>query len=237
MAHASSIGLADWCVNLNGDINTACNGAGSGGMSTNPDGGSIILTSFSQLAEPTVNTLGSVVINLGAGTNQSVAFYADYDVDYPTLGAFLDSGTVHGPVPASYSYELSDPNTSNIFADFSGSTLPNTNSVGTPSGPPSPCCDVAFALAVAGINVVSGGSGTVTFTVGTVAPTSGFFIQQTNSVTSDSIFLSANVSTVGQVGNVPEPSTFWLFFGSLGIGIAILLIRQKRAGVRGPSGL
>ncbi len=33
-ASAGDIGLADWCVNVNGDINTACNGGtgGTGGL-------------------------------------------------------------------------------------------------------------------------------------------------------------------------------------------------------------
>ena len=31
VAQAGQVGLADWCVNVNGDTSTACNGGGTGG--------------------------------------------------------------------------------------------------------------------------------------------------------------------------------------------------------------
>jgi hypothetical protein len=217
---ASVAGLADWCVNLNGDINTACNGAGSGGTSTNPPGGSISLASFSKVLEPGTNTLGSVTINLGVGNNQSVGFYADYDLDFLAFGAFQDFATVVGAVPAGVTYEADNPNSSNIFSDFAGNALPNVNNVGTAAGPAVPCCDVAFALAIGGVNVPSGGTGTVTFTVGTTVPTTGFYVRQKNFDLSDSIYLSESVVVTSSTGMTPEPSTFVLSLGVLGALIA-----------------
>ena len=113
-AQAGSVALADWCVNLNGNTSAACNGGGSGNAS-------ISLASFDQTLSPGTNNLGSITITLGQGNNQYVSFYADYDVDFATYGSFDDSANiVNGAAqPANYTYELSDPNSSNLFSDFS----------------------------------------------------------------------------------------------------------------------
>jgi len=223
---ANTTALADWCVNLNGDVNTACNGAGSGGTSTNVDGGTINLVSFDTSLEPALNGLGSVTISLGTGADQSALLYADYDLDYATYGSFDDSGSTHGALPAGASYELNDPNVSNIFSDFATDALPDSNSVGTASGPPSQCCDVAFAFGLGDLTVLPGGSGTVTFTVSTIAPASGFYIQQTNATVGNSIYLSATANIQNPGSSTPEPSTFALGLGAL--GLAFFAARRRR---------
>jgi len=227
---SSTTALADWCMDLNGDINVACNGAGGGGAGA--FGGSVSLSSFDATLEPGTNILGTVVFTLNPGqNNQYVGFYADYDLDNVAYGTADDSASVHGTAPSGVSYEANDPNVSNIFNDFSGlpTALPDSNSVGTPSGPPTVCCDVAFAMGVTGLNVAAGGTGTVTFTISTTLPT-GFYIQQTNTTAGDSIYLS-EVTTItapaGGGGGVPEPSTFALGLGALGAVVAVT--RRKRA--------
>ena len=182
---ASTTGLADWCFNLNGNINT-CNG---GTMS--PTG------TFDTTLEPAANNLGSVSFAVAAG--QYASAYMDYDLDFVKYGSFQDSGATHGALPGTDSYELADPNTSNIFTDFAGNTLNNTNTVGTPSGPPTVCCDVSWAL-----SYQASVAGTVTFTVSTTAPASGFYLQQTNFDVGDSIYLSASF-TPGKTPPPPPP--------------------------------
>jgi len=217
--------LNDWCVNLNGDINTACNGAGSGGPSGD---GSISLAGFDTTAAPGLNSLGSVVITLGAGTGQSVAFYADYDLDYAAYGSFQDVGSAQGSLPADWSYELNDPNSSNIFSDFAAvpsPNLPDSNGVGTGSFPPDQCCDVSWALAISNIDIAEGDTGTVTFTVSTTVPTSGFYLQQTSFDAGNSIYLDADVSLAGSP--TPEPSTFAMGLTAMG-ALALLALRRRR---------
>jgi MYXO-CTERM domain-containing protein len=223
---ASATGLADWCVSINGDINTACNGAGAGGAS--PLGGSISLAGFDQTLEPNTNNLGTVVVTLAPGANQHAALYADYDLDDQAFGFFQDSASVHGALPAGVSYELADQNVSNIFSDFAGNALPDVNSVGTPSAPPVPCCDVSFALAVGGLTVAPGGSGTVTFRVSTTVPVSGFYIQQTNFDAGDSIYLSEVTTITNPTGATPEPSTFALGLGAMGVVLAAARRQRRR---------
>ena len=202
---STMIGLADWCFNINGDTNTFCNGAGS-----LPTG-----SGFDTTLEPDDNMLGSVTFTLGSGAAQFVSAYMDYDVDVTTLGAFDDFGSVSGPPPVNYSYELDDPNLGNIFSDFASNALTNTNNVGAGSPPPTPCCDVAWAISLNNINI----PGAVTITVSTTQPTSGFYLQQTNNDTGDTIYLSESFSTI------PEPGTWGMSFIGLG---GFLIWRRRR---------
>ncbi len=204
---STMIGLADWCFNISGDTNTFCNGAGS-----LPVG-----SAFDTTLEPDDNSLGSVTFTLGAGPAQFVSAYMDYDINDATLGAFDDFGSVSGAPPTNYSYELDDPNNSVIFDDFANNTLMDTNNVGTGSPPPTPCCDVAWAISLNNIS----GPGDVTITVSTTQPTSGFYLQQTNNDTGDSIYLTENF-TSGPA--TPEPETW----GTSLAGLAGFLAWRRR---------
>lgn len=231
-ASADTTGLADWCVNLNGDINTACNGAGGGGSS--PGGGTISLSGFDASLELSTNSLGKIVVTVGTGA-QLAAVYMDYDLDFLAEGSFQDVGSTVGSLSASQSYELADPNVSNIFSDFSSDPGPllNTNGVGTFSGPPSVCCDVSWALEEAlFVNPALYSGATVTFYVNTTQiaadSTSGFFLQQTNGDVGDSIFLSDTVSfTPLTITTTPEPMSI-ILFGTLIVG-ALFLRKRSRA--------
>jgi hypothetical protein len=218
---SSATVLNDWCVNVNGDIGTACNGAGGGGTSGLA---SVSLTGFDSTLSPTTNTLGSIVIKLSPGFTGYASFYADYDLDYASYGSFDDSAKTVNTLPTGWGFEAGDPNSSNIFSDFSSNALTNTNSVGSPSGPPNECCDVSFALSVGGLNV-GASADDLTFTVSKSAPPSGFYIQQTNTDLGDSIYLSANLTPVnsGPPTLTPEPST--LILVALG-GLSTLVWRR-----------
>lgn len=233
--YAGDVGLADWCLNVNGDINVACNG-GTGGTGGLGQGGTatdtvttVSLANLDLTLEPGANTLGYATINFTGASNAYVALYADYDVSYATWGSFDDSASVHGTLPSGVSYQLGDPNVDPMFSNFSGfnsgSALPNTNTVATPAGPdPGPnCCDVSTSLGLSGLN----GTGTVTFTVSNSAPVGDgvFYLQQTNQDTGNSIYISVASSVEGS--GAPEPSTFGM--GLIGAGIASvgLFVRRR----------
>jgi len=202
--------LADWCVNVNGDINTACNGAGNGSAAIN-------VSAFDKTLEPAadittglpMNGLGAVVITLGPGSNQYAAVYMDYDLNWFNEGAFLDFGVPSVASPGGgITFELDDPGYSNIFSDFSVGVLQDTNTVGSGvNTPPTTCCDVAWALRL-DLNVPI--SATVTFSVSGTAPASGFYLTQSNLSDGTSIYLSAAVQQQPVIPNVPEPSTLGL---------------------------
>jgi hypothetical protein len=230
-AFSAQVGLADWCVNVDGDISTACNGAGSGGSL---DGHTINLGGFDTTLETGLNnnTLGSIVVTLGPGDDQSALVYMDYDIDFNSYGSFQDYGTVHGGPPSGVSYELNDPNTSNIFNDFAdGTPLPNNNAVPTFGGPNQACCDVAWALGVGDINVPPGGHATVTFTVSNSAPSTSFYLQQTNGDLGNNIYLSENVTTGGSGPPpvIPEPREGVLLLAALAGAFFVLKKRKLQA--------
>ncbi len=206
--------LSDWCFNINGDTASHCNGGGG-----SPGG------TFDTTLSPTANTLGSAMVTLGAGNNQYALAYMDYDLNFAAAGSFTDFGTVLGSAPVGITYELDDPNTSMIFGDFAGNMLMNTNNVATPLGvndPNGPCCDVAWALGVGGIDVPTGQTATVTFVISSTDP-GGFRLQQKNQYSGESIYLSESVKIGGGGGGIPEPASVVL----LGAGLAGLLAYRR----------
>ena len=230
-AQAGQVSLADWCFNVNGSVDAssvtdnpsnACNGG------TNAPLSSVDSSSFDMTLEPASNNLGSVTITLSPGLNQYVALYADYDVDFATFGTADDSATTAGTLPTNWTYELDDPNLGNLFSDFASNSLGDFNNVGTPSGPPNECCDAAWALGIGNLNVLAGGTGTVVYHISTTAPTSGFYLQQTNTDTQDSIYLSATVNITNPVNATPEPSTFVPAALALMLCGGLVLARRKR---------
>jgi len=220
--------LADWCFNVNGvNVTTAsCNQFPTAPMAPNVNG-----SNFDFTLEPAANTLGSVVITLSPGSNQFALAYMDYDLNYPVSGSFQDFGSVNGTPPAGLSYELDDPNASNIFTDFAANALADTNNVATYGGPPTVCCDVSWSLGVGDINVPNGYQDLVTFTVSTTAPPAGFYLQQTNVTPvggiGPSIYLY-ETQTLQQTGPViSEPASIALLGGSL-IGLGLLRRRAHK---------
>jgi len=222
-AHAGTVGLNDWCYNFNGDFNAltggvSCNGGTPGTAPSGWDGS----------LEPADNTLGSATFTLTGG--QFVSFYGWYDINFESFGSFHNSAQAVGTLPGGWSYMLGDPLACNgctfgdVFDAFAANTLNNSNSVSTPADAPAICCAVAMALSVSNL------SGPFDFTFGTstpLSPVGGFYLQQTNADTGDSLYLSITQDGGGGGGGptVPEPSTFV----AVGGAAALLAIRKWRA--------
>ena len=222
---ADTTGLADWCVNLNGDTTSVCNGGTGTSSSTENTSG------WNTTLEPGTNGLGKIVVSIGTGA-QYASVYMDYDLDFDPYGSFTDFGSVNGTLSGTQSYEMGDPNVPGfpVFSDFASNALADTNNVGTPSGPPAVCCDVSWALAESlTVNPALYSGGTVTFLVSTTAPKSGFYLQQTNAIVGDSIYLSDTVSLTplsGPPPPVPEPASV-LLFATAAAGALILKKRSS----------
>ena len=223
--------LADWCFNVNGaNVTTAsCNQGPPVSLAPNVNGSKFDFTLNNPSNTP--NTLGSVLVTLAPGNNQFALAYMDYDLNFPNTGSFSDFGTVVGTPPGGVTYELDDPNVSNIFGDFAANSLTGQNNVATPGGPPGECCDVSWALGVGGIDVPTGYQALVTFTVGTTPPASGFYLQQTNQTPNftngESIYLS-ETTTLEQTG-APEPASIAILGSGL-VAFGLLRRRWRKAG-------
>jgi len=231
-ARAASIAtLQDWCGNING-VNVVTNFCNTGGAVTLPadvNASAFDFTLGGNTLPEATNNLGPIAITLTPGSNQYVLMYMDYDLNFNGIGggSYNDSASTNGALPGNASYELDDPNTSNIFNDFSSDALTDANNVGTYVSP-GVCCDVSWALGLNNLNVAAGTNDIVTFTVSSTAPTSGFYLQQTNGLDQQSIYMQALVSVVqtGGGGSVPEPGSWVLIAGGLA---GAFLLRGKMA--------
>jgi hypothetical protein len=208
--------LNDWCLNLNGDTSSACNPAAPGSFPDAVDATGFDLTTNDPPGTP--NTLGSLRITLDAGDDQYVLAYLDYDLSFAASGSFQDVASVHGSLPPGVHFALADP-ASSLFADFAANALGDTNDVGVGSGPPMLCCDVAWAIGIGGIDVSAGSQALVVFTVDTQQPTTGFYLQQRNLQSDESIFLTVSLT------GVPSPNATALLASALG---ALLAWRGSR---------
>jgi hypothetical protein len=223
--HATEVSLQDWCINVNGSVDASSvtnNSSNSCNGGTNAPLSSVATGAFDQtLAQDSAsNTLGTITVSLGPGTNQYVSLYADYDINYNEFGSVDDFASLLGATQTGYSYELDNPNTSTIFADFASNALTNTDNVDS-QGATVQCCNVSWALAASGLDVLVGGSASVTFHLGTIVPTSGFYLKQTNQDTNDSIYLTIaeNLQNPLPGSDTPEPATIGLALSAAGMAM------------------
>jgi hypothetical protein len=213
-AQAGTVGLNDWCFNFNGDVNSA-----PGGVSCNAGTPGTPPSGFDATLEPGDNALGAATFTLSGG--QFVAFYGWYDINFETYFSFHNSAQAVGSLPSGWSYMLGNGAAGDVFNAFAANTLDNSNSVSTPAGAPDICCAVAMALSVSNL------SGPFDFTFATTAPVSpvgGFYLQETNADSGDSLYLSITQTGGGGGPTVPEPSTFVMIGGAA----ALLAIRKWR---------
>lgn len=216
-AHGEAV-LNDWCLNLNGDTTLICNPFDPASLPGNIDADGFDFTTNNPPG--TANTLGTLAITLGPGNGQHVLAYFDYDLNFGSSGSFQDVGEVVGNAPSGLSFAMADP-ASDLFADFAANALTNDNTVADGSAPPLPCCDVAFALGISGIDVPVGSSVLLFFTIASTQPSTGFYLRQTNLLSGESIYITAVAATV------PLPASLVLLASAFGLP---LLRRRTRAG-------
>jgi hypothetical protein len=235
MAFAGTYSLNDWCFYVNSlDINHSCNQSGADNFVPPVSPGTF---DFSHLTDQ--NALGSVTITLPPGNYNVFAFY-DYDVQGGSPSALNEFASVVGSAAIGQVYSVDaqgDPSSGGAVTattpgflhdqfvhagDLVGGApigLDNTNHL--PSCATAPCEDVSVSLGYTNVTVAPGVTTTITFDVGSTAPTSGSFIQQTDSTSGNSVFFSSTLTST------PEPGTVVLM--SAGLGMLLMGLRRRRA--------
>lgn len=218
-AFAGTYTLGDWCFYVNSlDINQSCN---SGNGLANVPSADPGVTDLIHLQN---DNTGTVTITLQPGS-YNVFGILNYNVDGSGVNEYA---TALGQLSVGQVYSVSTEGASGApgtlygqVANGSG-TFDNTNSCAAAGN----CSDVAVGLGYTNVTVPDGWTASLTFSSSPNPPSdpNSFFIQQTNSVTGDSLVLS---SSLQQFDHAPEPGAMVLM-GS-GLGAMLWFLRRRRA--------
>ncbi len=157
------------------------------------------------------NTTGLGVIEITA-VNPGVfdaMLFVDHEIDENVNTFFNEYGSVVGSAPAGLSWEIDEPGYTygDIWLNYTNASLDNSN--GVPSSAPD---DVSMALHWKDIALAANEQ--IIFRLSTVAPSTGFYLVQTDPDSKVSIYFS---TTAGEAPPIPEPSTVILLVSGLAV--------------------
>lgn len=168
--------------------------------------------------------LGTIQFSIsGAGTHYFSTYY-DHEIDQAVNTFFNELGFTFGAPTAGQSWEIDEPgfstNPGDIFSNFMSGTLDNSVGRATPD-------DVAMALGWT-FNLGAYDTAKITLLTSETAPTSGFYLEQTDPDSPASVFLSGSLSIISRNPNpngVPDSASS---AGLLGLGLAGLVMAGQR---------
>jgi hypothetical protein len=198
-SNAGVINLADYRFNVNGVVS----------VQTAPAG--VSLAGFN-----TGTGLGTITATFNSPGAYYFGAFLDHEIDEAINTYFNEFGASSGAPASGLTWEIDEPGFvfGDIVTNFGNSALDGMN--GVPSGAPD---DVSMALAWS-FTLAADEQATITMLVSTIAPLSGFYLQQTDPDSIESIYFSTGLSIVPTVGGVvPEPSSIFIFLGIIGVSI------------------
>jgi hypothetical protein len=191
-SQAASITLFDYAYNVDGVV-TAAPGPAPAGVN---GAGFNFATG-----------LGTITYSFNTAGSHFAGLFVDHEIDEGINTFFNEVGAAVGLPAAGWSWEIDEPGFSppfgNIYANFAGSNatasrLDNTN--GVPSGSAN---DVSMAMGW-NFSLLAGESALVSFNLSTIAPTSGFYLQQYDPASNASVFFSGQGTITGTQPGVPD---------------------------------
>jgi hypothetical protein len=232
-AFAGTYSLNDWCFYVNSlDVNRSCNNDSAIDNFSAPISAGTF--DYYHLGDGN-NTLGTAVVTLGSG---SYNVFAIFDYDITGGGGMNEYATAFGSLAIGQVYAVDSQGASGstpgqLYSQFAGGTLNNTNYI--PECSSGSCPDVAVSLGYTNLVVPDGQTATVSFIVSDTPPSGGgFFIEQGQTGGGPTLNFSSNVVLTPDGGGgfdanvvaTPEPGTYLMMAG--GIGLMVLGLRRRR---------
>ena len=191
--------LYDWGFNIDGSVSNKLNGDS-------------VPAAINQAGFNFATGLGTLSLQISGSGNHFFDAFFDHEIDEAINGFTNESGAANGTAAAGQSWEIDEPGWvfGDIYGNFLASGLDNTNAI--PAGFED---DVSMAL---GWDFALGVDQTaiISLVLSDIAPTSGFYLSQTDPDSQSSIYFSSNLTiSQGQPPTIPEPSVIWL----LGMGL------------------
>ena len=162
----------------------------------------------------TTTGLGTIGVSISVAGSHYVAAFLDHEIDQAINTYFNEYGATSGSPAANQSWEIDEPGFvfGDIYDNFLVGALDSTNSV--PSGFED---DVSMAMGW-DFSLGANQNGIVSFLLSDTAPTSGFYLTQTDPGSQASIYMSSTLDIRSTPSGVPAPATLALMaLGLLGL--------------------
>ncbi len=217
-ARGAVVGLFDYAFNIDGVV------------TANP----AVPAAVDDSAFSYLTGLGTISLSLATPGNHFVGLFVDHEIDEALNTFFNEYGSSVGVAPAGLSWEIDEPGFifGDIYTNFTGSTAAVSgldHTTGVPIGNPD---DPSMALGW-NFGLLVGENATITFSLSTVAPASGFYLAQTDPASNASVYFSSTLTILGSDPGgggtpIPEPGSALAGLACLGVMGASLTRRRRR---------